>query len=270
MDPTTVVLALVVTLFAGLSTGIGGLISMFQKRSSSHFLSVSLGFSAGVMVYLSFMEILPEGLLYLQAYYPAPKAAIINIASFFMGITVIALIDRFVPSRGNPHEIPDLQKLTEGGCVGTDHCLLRTGMLSAIAIAIHNFPEGLATFTSYMADAKIGLGIAIAIAIHNIPEGIAVAVPIYFATGSRRKGFNIALLSGFSEMLGAVIGLLLFSLFPTDLMLGVVMASTAGVMVYISFDELLPTAEKYGEHHLAIYGVLGGMGVMAISLLLLG
>ncbi|PKL13052.1 MAG: zinc transporter ZupT [Spirochaetae bacterium HGW-Spirochaetae-8] len=270
MDPKTIVLALLVTLLAGLSTGIGGLLSMFQKRSSSHFLSVSLGFSAGVMVYLSFMEILPEGLVYLQAHYPAPKAAIINIASFFMGIAVIALIDRFVPSRGNPHEIPDLKSLTESGCSDTDYCLLRTGVLSAIAIAIHNFPEGLATFTSYMADARIGVSIAIAIAIHNIPEGIAVAVPIYFSTGSRRKGFNIALLSGFAEMLGAVIGLLLFSFFPTDLMLGVVMASTAGVMVYISFDELLPTAEKYGEHHLAIYGVLGGMGVMAVSLLLLG
>lgn len=269
MDSKTIILALIVTLLAGLSTGIGGLISMFQKRSSTRFLSVSLGFSAGVMVYLSFMEILPEGLAYLQNYFDGPKAAVINVLSFFLGVVIIGLIDRFVPSRGNPHEIPDINTLVSEGCEGTDNCLLRTGILSAIAIAIHNFPEGLATFTSYMADPKIGISIAIAIAIHNIPEGIAVAVPIYFATGSRRKGFFIALLSGLSEMLGAVIGLLVFALFPTDLMLGVVMASTAGVMVYISFDELLPTAEKYGEHHLAIYGVLGGMAVMAFSLLIL-
>ena len=268
MDPTTVVLALVVTLFAGLSTGIGGLISMFQKRSSSHFLSVSLGFSAGVMVYLSFMEILPEGLLYLQAYYPAPKAAIINIASFFMGIAVIALIDRFVPSRGNPHEIPDLQKLTEGGCVGTDHCLLRTGMLSAIAIAIHNFPEGLATFTSYMADAKIGLGIAIAIAIHNIPEGIAVSVPVYYATGSKRKAFMYSFLSGLSEPVGALIAYLILMPYLNDVMFGVIFAAVAGIMVFISLDELLPSAREYGEPHLSIYGMVSGMAVMAVSLLL--
>jgi len=153
--------------------------------------------------------------------------------------------------------------------ITTDPHLLRMGVLSALAIAIHNLPEGLATFTSYMADPQIGISIAVAIAIHNIPEGIAVAVPIYFATGDRAKSLIIALLSGLSEMLGALLGLVLFSVSNTDLMLGFVLASTAGVMIYISFDELLPTAERYGEHHLAIYGVLGGMAVMAASLLLL-
>lgn len=243
---------------------------MFQKRSNSRFLCASLGFSAGVMIYLSFMEILPEGLFYLEHYFPSGRAQLVNILSFFGGILVIGMIDRFVPSQDNPHEIPNLQSLVDETGEDLDPHLYRTGVLSALAIAIHNLPEGLATFTSYMADPQIGISIAVAIAIHNIPEGIAVAVPFYFATGSRKKGFVISLLSGLSEMLGAIVGLLLFSFANTDLMLGIVLASTAGIMVYISFDELLPTAERYGEHHLAIYGVLGGMAVMAVSLLLLG
>lgn len=269
MNPVTVATALLLTLIAGLSTGIGGLLSMFQKRSSSHFLCASLGFSAGVMVYLSFMEILPEALHYLEQFYPDNRANLVTVVTFFVGILVIGLIDRFVPYRDNPHEIPDVVTLANEVQPSTDHHLFRTGMLSALAIAIHNLPEGLATFTSYMADPQIGISIAVAIAIHNIPEGIAVAVPIYFATGNRAKSLVIALLSGLSEMLGAFLGLLLFSFSNTDLMLGLVLASTAGVMVYISFDELLPTAERYGEHHLAIYGILGGMAVMAGSLLLL-
>jgi len=271
MNPTVVVSSLAVTLIAGLSTGIGGLISMFQKRSSSRFLAVSLGFSAGVMVYLSFMEILPEGLHYLSKSFSTSTASIINLLSFFFGILIIALIDRFVPSADNPHEIPDVKNMLEN-CSDkhTERCLMRTGVLTAVAIAVHNIPEGLATFTSFMADTRLGISIAIAIAIHNIPEGIAVAVPIYFATGNRRRALLISLLSGLSEMIGALLGLALISIFHTDTMLGMVMASTAGIMIYISFDELLPTAEKYGEHHLAIYGVLGGMAVMAVSLHLLG
>jgi len=240
MDPILVLSALLVTLIAGLSTGIGGLLSMFQKRNSSRFLAVSLGFSAGVMIYLSFVEILPEGFFYLQQILSDSLASVLNVASFFFGILVIALIDRFVPSIDNPHEIPDVQSMIDSRDSHVHKGLLRTGFMTAIAIAIH-----------------------------NIPEGIAVAVPIYFATGKRRRAFLISLASGLSEMLGAIIGLMLFSWLRTDLMLGIVLAATAGIMIYISFDELLPTAEKYGEHHLAIYGVLSGMGVMAVSLLLL-
>ncbi len=261
--------AFVVTLVAGLSTGIGGLLSMFQKRSSSKFLCLSLGFSAGVMIYLSFMEILPEGLFYLQKYYGGRQAQLYNILAFFGGIGVIAIIDRLVPSADNPHEIPNVLELQKGLTTQQNSHLMRTGILSALAITIHNIPEGLVTFTSYLANPKVGLSVAFAVAIHNIPEGIAVAVPIYFATGKRGKSFLIALLSGLSEVVGALLGILLFSVGNLELMLGFVLASTAGVMVYISFDELLPTAERYGEHHLSIYGVLAGMGVMALSLLFL-
>ena len=142
------------------------------------------------------------------------------------------------------------------------------GMFSALAIAIHNFPEGLATFTSALQDPALGLSIAIAIAIHNIPEGIAVSVPLYYATGSKKKAFTLSFLSGLSEPVGALVGYILLFRYFNDIVFGLLFASVAGIMVFISLDELLPTAEKYGEHHLAIYGVIAGMLVMALSLLL--
>ena len=270
MNTGTVFTALLLTLVAGMSTGIGGLLSMFHRQSSSRFLCTSLGFSAGVMVYLSFLEILPEATHFLSVSLSDTAAEVQSVIMFFVGVAIVALIDRFVPSRDNPHEIPNVLNMVDReGSNDIDHHLMRTGVFSAIAITIHNIPEGLATFTSFIAEPQIGISIAIAIAIHNIPEGIAVAVPIYFATGKRGKALTIAVLAGLSEMVGALIGLILLRFSGTDLMVGYVLAATAGIMVYISFDELLPTAERYGEHHLAIYGVLAGMGVMAFSLILL-
>jgi len=140
--------------------------------------------------------------------------------------------------------------------------------MSAISIAIHNFPEGLAAFTASMKDVNLGVPIAIAIAIHNIPEGIAVSVPIYCATGSRKKAFIYSFLSGLSEPLGAIIGFFFLYRVFNELSFGIIFALVAGIMVYISLDELLPAAEKYGEHHLSIYGLIAGMIVMALSLLL--
>jgi ZIP family zinc transporter len=142
------------------------------------------------------------------------------------------------------------------------------GLFTALAIAIHNFPEGLATFTSALKDPYMGLSIAVAIAIHNIPEGIAVSVPVFYATKNRNKAFLYSFLSGLAEPLGALIGYLILLQFFSELVFGIVFAMVAGIMVFISLDELLPTAEKYGEHHLAMYGVISGMIVMALSLLL--
>jgi ZIP family zinc transporter len=142
------------------------------------------------------------------------------------------------------------------------------GILSALAIAIHNFPEGLATFIGGLQDPALGMSIAAAVAIHNIPEGIAVSVPLYYATGSRKKAFGLSFLSGLSEPVGAIIGFFLLLPFFNDFIFGLLFAVVAGIMVFISLDELLPTAEKYGEHHLAMYGVVAGMAVMATSLVL--
>ena len=142
------------------------------------------------------------------------------------------------------------------------------GMFSALAIAIHNFPEGLATFIGAMSDPALGISIAVAIAIHNIPEGIAVSVPIYYATGSRKKAFWLSFLSGLAEPVGAVIGYFILRSVFNDSTFGFIFAGVAGIMIYISLDELLPTAEEYGEHHVAIGGLIAGMAVMAVSLLL--
>ena len=145
---------------------------------------------------------------------------------------------------------------------------MRMGVFTALAIAIHNFPEGLATFAAGLAEPEIAIPIAIAIAIHNIPEGIAVSIPIYYATKNKRKAFILSFLSGLAEPVGAVIGYFILYSFFSKTLFGILFGSVAGIMVFISLDELLPTAEKYGEHHLAIYGLIGGMAVMAISLLL--
>ena len=192
---------------------------------------------------------------------------LVTVVSFFSGIALIALIDKLVPSFENPHEIKNMRKkkFTE---TENRQRLLRMGMFSALAIAIHNFPEGLATFMGALNDPALGISIAVAIAIHNIPEGIAVSVPIYYSTQSRKKAFWYSFLSGFSEPVGALLGYFILSAFFNDTTFGIIFAGVAGIMIYISLDELLPTAEEYGKHHIAIGGLIAGMVVMAVSLLL--
>jgi zinc transporter, ZIP family len=197
------------------------------------------------------------------------KGELIAVISFFAGIAIIALIDNFVPTIENPHEMKDIDDMKGTISESQKKGLLRMGLFSALAIGIHNFPEGLATFVSALEDPTLGLSIAIAIAIHNIPEGIAVSVPVYYATGSRKKAFLYSFLSGLAEPVGALIGFFFLMWFFDESVFGITFGIVSGIMVYISLDELLPTAEKYGEHHIAIYGLISGMALMAVSLLLL-
>ncbi|MFC1744267.1 zinc transporter ZupT [Candidatus Riflebacteria bacterium] len=269
MNQENVMLAFALTLFAGLATGIGSALAFFAKRTNKRFLSAALGFSAGVMIYVSFVEILKK----------AKEALIIELGlkngewataiSFFAGMALIAMIDKFVPAHENPHEVHQIEELDKNlEDVEKDGKLLRMGILSALAIGIHNFPEGLATFVATLKDPSIGMPIAVAIAIHNIPEGIAVSIPIYYATGSRSKAFFYSFFSGLSEPIGALVGYFFLMHYFTNTVFGVLFASVAGIMVFISLDELLPCAEEYGEHHIAIYGLISGMVIMALSLLL--
>ena len=268
MDLQPIYFAFGLTLFAGLSTGIGSAVAFFSKRTNTKFLAGALGFSAGVMIYVSLVEIFPKAKEALSAALGETEGYWVTTLAFFGGVAFIALIDRLVPSFENPHEARSVEDLkpTAGG--KKDKTLLRMGLFSAMAIAIHNFPEGLATFTAALTDPALGISIAVAIAIHNIPEGIAVSVPIYYATGNKRKAFFYSFLSGLAEPVGALVGFFLLMPFLNDIVFGVLFASVAGIMVFISLDELLPTAEKYGEHHVAIYGLIAGMVIMAISLLL--
>ncbi|HNQ67150.1 MAG TPA: zinc transporter ZupT [Bacteroidales bacterium] len=262
---TTFLIAFSITLFAGLSTGIGSLISFFAKKTNTKMLSFSLGLSGGVMMYISFIEMLPNSINLLKNTFgnSGPWYAII---AFFGGITISLIIDKLVPEKNNPHEVRFVESMNSEVDKAKLH---RVGIITAIAITIHNFPEGIATFISAYADLEMGIPVAIAVAIHNIPEGIAVAVPIYFATGSKKKAMRLSFLSGLAEPLGALIAFLIIMPFINDTVLGIIFAVVAGIMVFISFDELLPGAQKYGNHHIPTYGVILGMAIMAFSLLLL-
>ena len=269
LDPKDVAFAFGLTLFAGLATGIGSVLAFFAKRTNTRFLSAALGFSAGVMIYVAMIEIFVKAKESLVGEWGYRGGYWATTLAFFAGIALIALIDKLVPSFENPHEIHDIKEMDQIGKAPEFNKLHRMGLFTALAIAIHNFPEGLATFVAAIKDPHLGIAIAVAIAIHNVPEGIAVSIPIYYATGSRRKAFLYSFLSGLAEPIGALIGFFVLWRWMNDITFGLLFASVAGIMVYISLDELLPSAEKYGEHHLCIYGLISGMAVMAISLLLL-
>ncbi|MBU2650346.1 MAG: zinc transporter ZupT [Bacteroidetes bacterium] len=265
----TVLFAFALTLFAGLSTGIGSALAFFTKQTNTKFLAISLGFSAGVMIYVSFVEIFGKARDSLVGVYGDTSAFWYTTAGFFGGILLIAIIDKLIPGYENPHEIRMIEEIQPGTANnGRNEKLMRMGLFTALAIAIHNFPEGLATFTAALTEPGLGIAIAVAIAIHNIPEGIAVSVPIFYATGSKRKAFWYSFSSGLAEPAGAILGYLILMPFITPAVFGVLFASVAGIMVFISIDELLPAAREYGEHHLSIYGLVAGMAVMAFSLLM--
>jgi ZIP family zinc transporter len=273
MFESGVLFAFGLTVFAGLATGVGSAIAFFIKKPTPRFLAAALGFSGGVMIYVSLVEIFRKAETALNAALGSPGGTWATVGGFFGGMIVIGVIDRLVPTEINPHEphlaaamTPDQQ--AESHETHRKKRLLRMGTMTALAIAIHNFPEGLATFLGALRDPHLGIAIAVAIAIHNIPEGISVSVPIYYATGSRRKAFLYSFLSGFAEPVGVIVGYTLLRPFMNDVVFGVLFASVAGIMVFISLDELIPTAREYGGGHLAIYGVTGGMAVMAISLLM--
>jgi ZIP family zinc transporter len=283
-------IALGLTLFAGMATGIGSAIAFAAERTNYRFLSVATGFSAGVMIYVSFVEIFIKGVDALTARYGDYWGHWVNAASFFGGVLLIGIVDNLIPTAENPHDTPSEEEMAPlhdasasppdpavaAQANGHNRKLLRMGMFTAVAIAIHNFPEGLATFLAALQDPALGLAIAVAIALHNIPEGISVSVPIFYATGDRKKAFFYSLLSGLSEPVGAVIAYVALrflvgdeqGVIPSEVM-GVLFGGVAGIMVYISLDELLPTSRAYGKGHDSLLGLIAGMMVMALSLLLM-
>lgn len=264
--------AFFLTLFAGLSTGIGAILAFFSKTDNTRFLSIGLGFSAGVMVYISFAEILVKSKSAFSPSFGDIGSDVITLLCFISGFALTFLIDHFIPDDVNPHELKAEKAFAEINPerpqdTQRHQTLKRTGIFTAIAIGIHNFPEGFATFISALDTLALGIPIALAIAIHNIPEGMAVSLPIYHATGNRRQAFYYALMSGFAEPVGALFGFFLLLPLMGDLTLGITFGVVAGIMVYISFDELLPAARVYGNAHTSIFGIAFGMFVMAASLI---
>jgi ZIP family zinc transporter len=279
--------AFLLTIFAGLSTGIGSSIAFFVKnRNNTKFLTLSMGFAAGVMIYVSFMEIFPHALNALDNISSEDGKGghsyrYIGIIAFFAGMLLVALIDKIVPHDDNPHEFmtaeekeaaeADIEAIKKGNEVSPagKKRLMRIGLLTATALALHNFPEGIATFVSALESVSLGFTIAVAIALHNIPEGIAVSMPVYYATGSRSKAFWYSFLSGVVEPLGAILAYFILMPFLNEMMIAILLSGVAGIMVFIALDQLLPAAEEYGEHHISIYGMVAGMAMMAVSLLML-
>ncbi|MBW2256469.1 MAG: zinc transporter ZupT [Deltaproteobacteria bacterium] len=279
----SVLIALLLTLLAGLATGLGGLGVLLSRKPSLRVLAFGLGFSAGVMVFVSLAELVPEARELIGGAVGEGRGDWIAYACFFGGILLSRLLDAAIPEPAeNPHEVvsaADLElfalemerdaQATGGLNDGQRRSLARVGLLTALAIAIHNVPEGMATFVSAMADPSLGVSVAVAVAIHNIPEGISVAVLFFFATRSRAKAFAYSLASGLAEPVGALLVYLVLMPFIDDAVVGGMLAAVAGIMVFISFDELLPMAREYGKGHLEITGVVLGMAVMAVSLSLL-
>lgn len=251
-----VLFAFSLTLLAGVSTGIGSLVAMFLRKESTKFSALSLGFSAGVMIYISMLEILPKSTEMLESTLSSKNSFLVSAVSFFGGMLLIWLIDMFIPTP---------QPTVNSGSAPPAK-LMRTGIMTAVAISIHNFPEGLVTFVSALREPTLAIPVFFAVAIHNIPEGIVVSVPVYSATGSRKKAFWMSFLSGLTEPLGALIGWLILMPFMSDLLYGILFGIIAGIMVFISLDELFPTSMEYGNVRLSVYGVIAGMAVMALSL----
>ncbi|MFW6349443.1 MAG: zinc transporter ZupT [Thiohalospira sp.] len=254
------VTALLLTTLAGLATGLGGFAALFIRRDQRGFLAVSLGLSAGVMIYISFVELYASAADSIEG----QNGEWIAAAAFLLGMAATAAIDGLVPAGENPHQARNLESIRD------EPRLLRLGTLAALAIALHNFPEGMATFTATLADPVVGSSVALAVALHNIPEGIAVAIPLFYATARRGRAVGLAFLSGLAEPLGALAAFLLLRPFLDATLLGIIFAAVAGIMVFVSLDQLVPNAKLYGRGHQSVYGLMAGMAAMALLLNLAG
>ena len=258
------VLALLITILAGLSTLVGGFCTFFIKKDSFKALSVGLGFSGGMMIFISLNELLVESNKYLSETFTHKKASLIAFLMFFTGVGIAMLIDYFIPD----HIESDLFLQDPNDCKQHMHKIKRAGIVTAIAVAIHNFPEGIANFFVSSHNLSLGIPLACAIAIHNIPEGIAVALPIYHAVKKKRTAIFYTFLSGIAEPIGAILGYLFLRNYLNQTTLGFLFAIISGIMVYISIDTLLPMAREYGENHHVVWGVMLGMFVIGLSLVL--
>ena len=257
------IIPLILTLCAGMSTLLGGFVTFFVKRNNLKALSIGLGFSAGVMVYVSLSELINEAAQMLSNFYSVIPAKALAFGGFFFGIIIAIIIDYFIPDHIESDFLNTSKRCQQR------HKIRRAGLITAMAVTLHNFPEGIATFLVSSQDLMLGVPVAIAIAIHNIPEGIAIALPIFHSTGKKRLAILYSFLSGISEPIGGLIGVLLLKTIMPEQTIGIMTAAVAGIMVYLSFDTLLPLAREYGENHHVIIGIVSGMLIMSLGLIFL-
>jgi len=264
--------AFLLTIIAGTATGVGGLFALLTKKSSKKFLSICLSFSAGVMLFISFGEILPEAFEDLEYALGDGIGYLVAIIAFFAGILLVALIDKFIPHADDSDELCESMSEDCNSLAQAEKKeLKRTGIMAAIALALHNLPEGMVIFMAALHNPALGIAIALAIVLHNIPEGIATAAPIYYATGSKLKAFLFAFFTGHVQVVGAFIAwFLMRNVFDDmDAFFGIAFAAVAGIMVYVAIHQLLPAAQKFGKHHVVMKWLFAGMAVMAASLVAL-
>lgn len=247
--------ALTLSAIAGLSTLLGAVVVAVMKKRSERLVCAALGFAAGVMLTVSFVDLYNEAKIQLTEHTDARMGALLAAAFILLGILIAMGLDRFVP-----HAEYDEQTHT------TPHNdLFRVGFISTLAIGLHNLPEGIATFMTAYDNTTLGISIAVAIALHNIPEGITVAMPIYYATGSKKKAVFYCFLSGIAEPVGALLAFLILRPFINGLLLGGILAAVAGIMIYISIEELIPSSRQYGHDAVALLSTLLGVLVMLLS-----
>lgn len=264
-----VILSLGLTTIVGLSMGLGSLLSFFVKGTNKRFLAIALSFSAGIMIYVSFMAILPEGMELIESHFGEQGGHLIALVGFFGGMLITAIVEKLVHKFGghyHGHDDHDHDHEHDHHHGENGEHLSKLGLMSAIAIAIHNLPEGLAIFTAGLKDISVAIPVAAAVILHNIPLSIAISVPIYYSTGSKRKAFLYSLFVGLCQPFGAIIGYLILSNFFNDLVFGILFSIVAGIMIFVSLDELLPSSQKYEDHHISVYGAIAGMIVMALSI----
>lgn len=254
-----ILVAFAVTVAASLATILGSLTIVRANRENARLLAFGLAFAGGAMVYISFVEIFQKSYIAFHEIYTDKNAYGMATVFFFIGIAFLVLLDRLVP---NPHVDP----------VGATHDshkkVSRVGLMATLAITAHNFPEGAATFFATLDDPIVGAPLAAAIAIHNIPEGISIAIPVYYATGSRLKSLGAVTLSALAEPVGAAIAFSVLAPFLSPAVFGGVFGVIAGAMVFLALDELLPAAKRYAKGHETVYGMVSGMAVIALSLVL--
>ena len=246
---------------------LGAFVAFFVKKNSFKTLSYGLSFSAGVMLFLAFMEIMPEAMKDLAESVSENKARIIATVGFFVGIILSAIIDRLFPEHISGEEIEEEKNQAILGARQKKHShidMSKLGIFTALALTIHNFPEGLSVFISGVDNISLGLSIAIAIALHNIPEGISVALPVYLSSGSKKKAFFYTGISAMAEPFGAICGMFVLKYFASDFTLGAFLSFTAGIMVYLAIDELMPAAKEYEDGHESVVGVILGMMLMSV------
>ncbi|MBE6047170.1 MAG: zinc transporter ZupT [Clostridium sp.] len=248
------IIPIFLSMLAGFSTVLGAFIVFFSKTRNKRLITFALSFSAGVMITISFTDLFPTCNKVLDKMLGKINGGLMSILFLVIGVIMAFLIDNFISEDGNSNI-----------CAKNNESLYRVGFVSMIALMLHNFPEGMATYISGYQNTSLGITIALAIALHNIPEGIAIAMPIYYSTKSRLKAFGYTFISGISEPFGALLSYLFLKPFINDFILSIVFALVAGIMIYISFAELIPEAKSYNHNLIYIFSLVLGICLMPIS-----